>query len=381
MINKRLLIKNLLGHSDENSFYDRKRFIDLSNKEGKAKFLKIVCALANSNPFNKAFIIIGVEDESRAIVGIDFFDDSRIQNLVNAYLENPPTITYENIIFPDLPENKVIGLVTVCSSQKICSLSKGIWKYSKGTIFKREGSNSKIQESDFQLNGSDTEIVQQIEKASSNNIQHTLDSVIDFINHRHKDLESHYQVFREQFVLCWAGKPTLINDKTLYSRVDIELINEQVRLFYSALDKVEIHIEENSFCITEYILLSIENQLDYYPLEAVSIDFFNNGTYKIEQNLIFAPPFYDKKTVNKLWNENKNILQKIINEKPLTDKEIAQMPSLFSACLVCYLNGYSDIKKLLEEARFKLKEIDRKSYDLLKAMLRILRKLKYNHNE
>lgn len=188
MINKRLLIKNLLGHSDENSFYDRKRFIDLTNKEGKAKFLKIICALANSNPYNKAFIIVGVEDESREIVGVDFFDDSRIQNLVNAYLENPPSIAYENIIFSDLPENKVVGLITIISSQKICSFSKNIWKYSKGTVFKREGSNSKIQVSEFEFDTLNLEIVQQIEKGSSNNIQHTLDEVIDFINNRHKDL-------------------------------------------------------------------------------------------------------------------------------------------------------------------------------------------------
>jgi hypothetical protein len=26
-----------------------------------------------------------------------FFDDSHIQNLVNAYLENPPKIQYENV--------------------------------------------------------------------------------------------------------------------------------------------------------------------------------------------------------------------------------------------------------------------------------------------
>ena len=52
MINKRLLVKNLLAHNDENSFYDKKRFITIGEKEGKAKFLKHVCALANSNPKN-----------------------------------------------------------------------------------------------------------------------------------------------------------------------------------------------------------------------------------------------------------------------------------------------------------------------------------------
>lgn len=378
MINKRLLIKNLLGHSDENSFYDRKRFIDLTNKEGKAKFLKIICALANSNPYNKAFIIVGVEDESREIVGVDFFDDSRIQNLVNAYLENPPSIAYENIIFSDLPENKVVGLITIISSQKICSFSKNIWKYSKGTVFKREGSNSKIQVSEFEFDTLNLEIVQQIEKGSSNNIQHTLDEVIDFINNRHKDLQPHYKVFREQFVLCWAGKPKLIEGKILYSRVDIELINEQVRLFFSALDEVEIHIEENSFHIVEYIKLGADNQLDYYPLEVTNFNFLNNGTYKVEQKLIFSPPTYPREKVLGLWAEIQILVKKIINQNNLTTNELEKVLSLPSDSLICYLSGYLEVRDLLEEIRPMLKKINLKAYDSVKATLRILRKLKYN---
>jgi hypothetical protein len=43
----------------------------------------------NSNPANNSYIVVGVEDQDNEIVG-DFFDDSHIQNLVNAYLENPP---------------------------------------------------------------------------------------------------------------------------------------------------------------------------------------------------------------------------------------------------------------------------------------------------
>ena len=103
MINKRLLIKNLLAHNDESSFYDKKRKINLGSKEGKAKFLKHVCALSNSNPKNNSFIVVGVEDEANTISGVDFFDDSKIQNLINAYLTNPPIITYENVPFPNLP--------------------------------------------------------------------------------------------------------------------------------------------------------------------------------------------------------------------------------------------------------------------------------------
>jgi hypothetical protein len=32
---------------------------------------------------------------------------------VNAYLENPPEIQYENVPFPNLSKDKVVGLVTI----------------------------------------------------------------------------------------------------------------------------------------------------------------------------------------------------------------------------------------------------------------------------
>ena len=58
MINKRILIKNLLTYIDENSFFDRKRQLNLNTKEGKAKFIKHVCALSNSNPENNSYIVV-----------------------------------------------------------------------------------------------------------------------------------------------------------------------------------------------------------------------------------------------------------------------------------------------------------------------------------
>ena len=75
MVNKRLLIKNLLAHYDENSFFDKKRQLNLHTKEGKAKFLKHICALSNSNPNNNSYIVVGVEDRDNEIVGTDFYDE------------------------------------------------------------------------------------------------------------------------------------------------------------------------------------------------------------------------------------------------------------------------------------------------------------------
>ena len=82
MTNKRLLIKNLLAHNDESSFYDKKLQINISSKEGKAKFLKHICALSNSNPNNNSYIVIGVEDQYNHITGVDFLTIARSKTLL-----------------------------------------------------------------------------------------------------------------------------------------------------------------------------------------------------------------------------------------------------------------------------------------------------------
>ena len=199
MINKRLLIKNLLAHNDENSFYDKKRKIDISHKEGKAKFLKHICALSNSNPKNNSFIVIGVEDEDNKIIGVDFFDDSKIQNLINAYLSHPPIVSYENIPFPHLPDDKVVGLVTIRPTGKITSLRKNIWKYYGGSVFFRDGSMSMPKVFDLELKDANSKIVEAIEKHAQNNMEHTLNGVFDFMTTR-KDFNAQYKVFFKHFI-------------------------------------------------------------------------------------------------------------------------------------------------------------------------------------
>jgi hypothetical protein len=378
MINKRLLVKNLLAHNDENSFYDKKRFINIGKREGKAKFLKHVCALANSNPNNNSFIVVGVEDEDNKIVGVDFFDDSKIQNLVNAYLDNPPLISYENIPFPHLPEGKVVGLVTISSTGKVCALRRNIWKYYGGAVFFRDGSISMPKAFDIVLKDINSETVATIEQHARNNIELTLDGVIDFINHRHRDLISSYKVFKEQFVLCWAGNQKKVKNEVFYSRVDIELINEQVKLFFSALDEISISYNDESFTIMEYVKLGLGNQQKYYPLEKVDIYFTDNGTYQIQSELIFEPPQYDKKTLYHIFNSNRALLQKIEKGVLLKRSEELDLKLLPATYLICYFNGFEEAKDLMETARPLLKKYDVNIYESLKESFRILRKVKYS---
>ncbi|MGB6152406.1 MAG: ATP-binding protein [Pricia sp.] len=378
MINKRLLVKNLLAHNDENSFYDKKRFIDIGQKEGKAKFLKHVCALANSNPKNRSFIVVGVEDEDNKIVGVDFFDDSKIQNLVNAYLDNPPLISYENIPFPHLPEEKVVGLVTIRSNGRVCALRKNIWKYYGGMVFFREGSISLPKAYGIELTDINSEAVATIEQHAKNNIELTLDGVIDFINYRHPDLESDYKVFKEQFVLCWAGNRKKVKGKTYFSRVDIELINEQVKLFYSTFDEITIDYDEHSFTTKEYVQLGLGKKQTYHLLEEVVITFEDNGTYQIQSKLLFEPPKYDKKSLHHIFNANNALLRKLKKNSTMSLSEKKDLEHLPDTHLICFLNGFEEAKDQMDAARPLLKNFDEKIYWSLKEALRILRKVQYN---
>ncbi len=378
MINKRLLIKNLLAHNDENSFYDKKRKLNIGEKEGKAKLLKHICALANSNPQNNSYIVIGVEDEDNEIIGVDFFDDSKIQNLVNAYLDNPPRVAYENIPFPHLSSDKVVGLVSIrAQGGKLCSLRKNIWKYYGGAVFLRDGSISMPKVFDIEIKDVNSEIVNAIESHAQNNIELTLDGVFDFMSSR-KDYNPTYKVFKEYFVVCWAAKEKRQNGETYYSRVDIELINEQVKLFYSELDEVSITLTDEQFKIIEYVQLGLQDTYKYYPLEEVVITFKDNAGYDIESKLLFEPPQYDRKTLYHLYNSNNALIDKLKNKISLSKNEEKDIINLPGTYLICYFNGFNEAKERLEEAKPYLKTYNDNVYLLYKESIRILRKVRYS---
>ena len=377
MINKRLLIKNLLAHNDESSFYDKKRQLNLHSREGKGKFLKHICALSNSNPRNNSYIVVGVEDHDNEIVGDDFFDDSRIQNLVNAFLENPPKIQYENVPFPNLPKDKVIGLVTIKPNNKTSSFKKGIYTIPVGSIFERRGSNSVPVDTIRDKNAQNAETVISIENNSRNSIGYTLDGVIDFMNFRHPDMAPKYKVFKELFVICWAGVPKSIRGKTYLSRVDIELINEQVKLFYSAQDDVDITFNEDTFTITEYVPLGLNDKTSYYPLEQLTIHFFDNGYYKIDREMLFQPPEFNRKMLYHIYNTNLSLIDKLQKGLLLSERENKDLENLPSTFMICYLNGFEDAKHKLIDAKSILKPFP-KVYISFKEALRVLRKMKYD---
>ncbi|WP_196889954.1 ATP-binding protein [Aureivirga sp. CE67] len=378
MINKRLLIKTLLKYTDENSFYDKKEKLNLDNRVGKARFLKHICSLSNSNPRNNSFIVVGVTDQENMLKGVDFFDDSKIQNLVNAYLENPPLIQYENVYFSILPKHKVIGLVTIRSQENTTYFKRSIWKYPSGTMFYRIGSNSTMSQTEKNISNQNHKIVEEIEKAARNNIEHILDNVFSFFNQHSEEFNPQYKVFKEQFIICWAGKKNTINDEEFYSRVNIELINEQVRLFYSSLDLVTFSIGKEVFIITEHINLGLKDDLKYYPLEKTILHFKDNGKLKIAKEVLFEPPIYDKHLLHHIYNNNNSILQKLQKKTKLTNLEQKDLEKFPITYTICALNNFLNAKTKLEASKEYLKNLDNKiPYIQFKEAKRLFRKLKY----
>lgn len=380
MINKRLLIKNLLTYYDENSFYDKKRQLNLHTKEGKSKFAKHICALSNTNPDNNSFLVIGVEDEDNQIIGVDFFDDSKIQNLIDAYLSNPPQIVYENVMFPSLPSGLVVGLVTIRPKKGLSKFKKKGNDIPQDTFFVRLGSTS-VPNVLPTANGNKA-IVSSIESMSKNNLSSILTSVLTFMTETHKDIKPNYQVFKENFVVCWAGNQKRIRGDVYYSRVDIELINEQIKLFYSTLDAVTITYSDDKFVIREFVKLGLNDRTSFYPFEEVVLRFYDNGSYGITSTVLFQPPLYNYKMLEYIYKYNKLVLKKLDKKMGLTALDKKRLSRFSHTMMICFLNGFPNAKRELVLAKPLLKKVeDPRVYQSFKEVMRILRKLKYEREK
>jgi hypothetical protein len=185
-------------------------------------------------------------------------------------------------------------------------------------------------------------------------------------------------VFKEYFVVCWAGKIKKIKNDTYYSRLDIELINEQVKLFYSELDEVSISITDDYFKIVEYVHLGLENKFQYYPLEEVTIKFKDNASYEIESKLLFEPPQFDKKILHHIYNANNALLSKLKNGQILNKQEEKDLVNLPETYLICSFNNFEDAIEKLESAKEVLRLHNKRAYRAFKESMRILRKVKYS---
>ncbi len=113
---------------------DFKAQLDLTTESGKKELAKDVLAIANSQG-GRGHILIGIEDRSRSVIGIDVesYSEERIQQIVSNRCEPPLSIRYETVEIKD----KWVGVITIFYSNK-----KPHQMYQTGAFYIRRGSTT-----------------------------------------------------------------------------------------------------------------------------------------------------------------------------------------------------------------------------------------------
>lgn len=96
---------------DEGTKLDFKVKLDLEIESGRKELAKDVCAIANSKG-GRGYLIIGVEDKTKRIAGIDASNitEEQIQQIVSSRCEPPIPISYEVIQYN---EEKKLGVISI----------------------------------------------------------------------------------------------------------------------------------------------------------------------------------------------------------------------------------------------------------------------------
>lgn len=101
------LLEELLSQ-DEGEALEFKECLDLASKEGKAGFLKEMLALVNSAR-DYAYLILGVEDKTKRVVGIRGVTEEQLQQLVAGYCYLPFHFSFKILDY----KGKPVGVVRI----------------------------------------------------------------------------------------------------------------------------------------------------------------------------------------------------------------------------------------------------------------------------
>ena len=346
MKDKRKLIREILRYNpSENSFYDLKEDIDLSDKKAKAKFVKHVCGFSNSNQENDSFLIFGVENKARTLVGATWRDDSFFQSLLATHLADCPLVTYDNVIFPDLPHDKFIGLLTIHANRKTSCLKTSILSFPKGSRFFRFGSQT-LEEKSLPNSSlpSNRETLEEMYRHSKVSLDQLIKEILEFQKKTSPGYFPSHIVFNDQYVICYSAWPNAHpNSPDLLTEVTISLINENVSLFISAVDYVRIQTTNDSFVVTEMAHLYYLGQNHFIPRRETVFHFFSNSDYKVEKKFIFVPPKIQKEDSDEIVSRYEIFLSQY-HDKSEADK-LGLAETLCDELLVSYFSGNQRAEK------------------------------------
>lgn len=122
---------------EEGTKLDFKLRLELYCETGKKELTKDICAIANSSG-GRGYIIVGVEDKSKKIIGLqedDMFQEEQIQQIVTTRCEPPIPIEVD---FVDI-KNKKIGVISIYDGDQ-----KPYQVRDNGAFYIRRGSTTDV---------------------------------------------------------------------------------------------------------------------------------------------------------------------------------------------------------------------------------------------
>jgi hypothetical protein len=140
----------------------------------------------------------------------------------------------------------------------------------------------------------------------------------------------------------------------MLTEVDVRIVNEASRLFYSAVQWVDIKTTDSEFVILEYKVLGFDNNFTLYPFEETKIIFHENGNFNISTEIIFNPPKFDNDAIKVLYSKTKDFESKIVRgDKIDYAKDLDFYLGIANYFLICYFNGINEAKTdLLNSSKY-----------------------------
>ncbi|MBW9147815.1 putative DNA binding domain-containing protein [Clostridium sp. CM028] len=101
---------SILLKRDEGTKLDFKQRIDILIESGKRELAKDICAIANSRG-GRGYLVIGVEDKTKKIIGIKVcdFKEEQLQQIISSRCEPPIPVSLDFVIY----QSKNLAIITI----------------------------------------------------------------------------------------------------------------------------------------------------------------------------------------------------------------------------------------------------------------------------
>lgn len=221
--------------SSEGVKLDFKLQLDLNLETGKKELAKDICSIANSRG-GRGYLIIGVEDKTKKIVGIDkdSFTEEQVQQVISSRCEPPIPISLEFINY----EGKYLAVITIFQgNQKPYQIREN------GAFYIRRGSTTDTMRKQ--------ELVTAFQESMDLNIELTpmVKSRLDYF-----DTELVDKYFNKHGIEVNDENRTMLMENTR-----IIYLDEEAKEYYGTLGGLLVFSKINYLCIPSNMIRVVNN--------------------------------------------------------------------------------------------------------------------------